>query len=310
MSNYLILLLISLSSFAKTSFPLLTSPIVEEYSVLNSQVKQDLAVKIRQLYQEGKGPQVTVLIIDKIPQDSYLEEYSNNVFRHWGLGNEKRDDGVLFLIAVNSKKMRIEVGQGLEGVLTDYSSNKIISKVKPFFKDGNYSDGIALGVDSIISHIQEGINKEGQVGEDSVRQSSDSQETNQALGLVFLIIILVSVTFFIISHYSSSYVDRKTKFLNSEKEVIRVRENKKRLQEQLNEVDLVKFAEKTESNNKKLTEKLSLLVQQLKEYKAEYQTSDDYKFNIERDKLKNEERTKEVVESDIEYYKKVIKEDV
>ena len=100
MLKYLILLTLSFSVFAKNHIPLLTEPIVEQYKLLSPEVKKTLDTKIRQLYKDGAGPQLSVLIIDTLDEDTYLEEFANDVFRKWGLGDKKRDDGVLFLIAV------------------------------------------------------------------------------------------------------------------------------------------------------------------------------------------------------------------
>jgi len=80
-----------------------------------------------------------------------IESYANGLFRAWKLGLAKKNNGVLFLIAPNERKMRIEVGYGLEGVLTDAVSSVIIrSAVAPRFQAGDFSGGIERGVDAII----------------------------------------------------------------------------------------------------------------------------------------------------------------
>ena len=80
-----------------------------------------------------------------------IDGYANRLFRHWGIGDKERNDGVLFLVAVNDRKLRIEVGYGLEGTLTDALAAYIIRKtVVPHFKSGNFATGIKSGTEQIL----------------------------------------------------------------------------------------------------------------------------------------------------------------
>lgn len=81
-----------------------------------------------------------------------IEPYANALFRAWGLGEKQKNNGVLLLVAPNEHKMRIEVGYGLEGTLTDALSKIIITNaMAPRFKLGDYGGGIERGVDDIIT---------------------------------------------------------------------------------------------------------------------------------------------------------------
>ncbi|HEY8215323.1 MAG TPA: TPM domain-containing protein, partial [Methylocystis sp.] len=93
------------------------------------------------------------LVVATVPslQDTDIESFANGLFRFWKLGETKKNNGVLFLIAPTERKMRIEVGYGLEGTLTDALSKVIIATaVTPKFKTGDYGAGVERGVDAII----------------------------------------------------------------------------------------------------------------------------------------------------------------
>lgn len=105
-------------------------------------------------YEREKGSQIAVLIVPTT-QPEEIEQYSMRVVEQWKLGRHKVDDGVLFLIAKNDRRMRIEVGYGLEGALPDITAKRIISDiVSPSFKAGDFVGGITAGVDAIIASIQ------------------------------------------------------------------------------------------------------------------------------------------------------------
>ena len=81
-----------------------------------------------------------------------IEPYANELFRSWKLGEKAKNNGVLLLVAPNERRVRIEVGYGLEGTLTDALSKVIITNaIAPRFKTGDFGGGIARGVDDIIT---------------------------------------------------------------------------------------------------------------------------------------------------------------
>jgi uncharacterized protein len=94
--------------------------------------------------------EIAVVTIKTLGGDS-IENFANNLFRGWGIGKKGKDNGVLLLVAVDEKQIRIEVGYGLEGSLTDLQSSQIISNImKPAFRAGQYGAGITDGVNAII----------------------------------------------------------------------------------------------------------------------------------------------------------------
>lgn len=129
--------------------PTLDVPIVDQTGTLTAGQIQQLADKIAASRKE-KSYQIGILIIPTLGNDEYLEGYSLKVARGWGIGEKDTSNGVLLLIVKDDRKLRIEVGRGLEGDLTDVRANRIIRNViTPKFKEGKYFEGISDGVNSI-----------------------------------------------------------------------------------------------------------------------------------------------------------------
>jgi len=122
-----------------------------------------------------------------------IEEYAVNLFQRFGIGQKGKDNGVLFLVASKDRQMRIEVGYGLEGAITDaYSSQIINSIVVPEFKAGRYSDGIEKGTAAIVTLIA----KEYNVTLTGVPQPVYQDQGNGS-NWVFLLIICIFISFII-----------------------------------------------------------------------------------------------------------------
>jgi uncharacterized protein len=104
-------------------------------------------------FERRKGAQIAVLIVPSTEPEE-IEQYSIRVVDAWKLGRKKPDDGVLLLIAKDDRSMRIEVGRGLEGALTDLASKRIISDtITPQFRQGNFAGGINAGVEQMMRVI-------------------------------------------------------------------------------------------------------------------------------------------------------------
>lgn len=139
----------TISALAVPTAPPLDVPIVDQTSTLSSSDIQQLATQIA-TSRAQKSYQIGILIIPTLGSDEYLEGYSLKVARQWGIGEKDKDNGVLILVAKNDRKMRIEVGRGLEGDLTDARANRIIREVlSPAFRKGDFAGGLSAAVDSI-----------------------------------------------------------------------------------------------------------------------------------------------------------------
>jgi uncharacterized protein len=147
----LLALVIFLAPFAYAyDFPALTGRVVDDAGVMTAQSRSNVEAKSKDL-EDKSGIQLVVATVKSL-QGGDIETYANQLFRYWKLGEAKKNNGVLLLVAPAEHKVRIEVGYGLEGTLTDAASSVIISSViVPRFKAGDYSGGIEAGVDGIIS---------------------------------------------------------------------------------------------------------------------------------------------------------------
>lgn len=148
------LLLNPLLSFSQRAVPPLANKRVhDEAHVLSSHTVEQLEIQLKQ-YEDSTSNQIAILIINSLEGD-VLEEYSIRVAHNeWKLGQSKNDNGVLLLIAVDDRKMRIEVGYGLEGVLPDVLCNRIIrNEMAPNFRRGDYDAGVIVAINAIVRAI-------------------------------------------------------------------------------------------------------------------------------------------------------------
>ena len=124
--------------------PALSGPVVDEANFLSASATASIESALQSLFQK-EGIQFQVLIVDKLGDES-IEGYSIKVVDQWKIGKKGDDRAALFLIALSDRKMRIEVGRGLEGNLTDLTTNRILDEVKPYFQKNDYDNGVALGL--------------------------------------------------------------------------------------------------------------------------------------------------------------------
>lgn len=138
---------------AAQTFPKFTGFVVDDAGILPAAVQTDLTQKLDALQRDTKRQVVVVTVKDL--QGYPIEEYSNKLFRAWGIGLKDVNNGALFVIAPNERKLRIEVGYGLEPFLTDALSSVIInSDVLPRFKAGDMPGGVVAGTDAIITQLR------------------------------------------------------------------------------------------------------------------------------------------------------------
>lgn len=132
--------------------PKLSRPVTDLTGTLNNQQIASLESKLL-AFKQKKGSEISVLIVPTTqPED--IAEFGNKVADLSKLGREQADDGLIFIIAKNDRKYRIEVGHGLEGAIPDAIAKRITSEiVKPYFKNDDYAGGINAGVDQLIKLI-------------------------------------------------------------------------------------------------------------------------------------------------------------
>ena len=140
------------AAFADVAVPPLSGRVVDQTGTLSSDTIASLTQTLKGL-ELRKGSQVAVLIVPTTAPET-IEQYSIRVAEAWKIGRRKIDDGALLVVAKDDRKMRIEVGYGLEGSLTDVTASRIISEIiTPKFRTGDFDGGISAGVERIIAVI-------------------------------------------------------------------------------------------------------------------------------------------------------------
>jgi uncharacterized protein len=147
-----LLLCWAFAALAQVAVPPLSGRVVDQTGTLSSDEIASLTQKLKD-FEARKGSQIAVLIVPTT-QPEEIEQYSIRVAEDWKIGRKKIDDGAILLVAKNDRKLRIEVGYGLEGALTDVTSKRIIDEIiTPKFRSGDFAGGISDGVDRIIGVI-------------------------------------------------------------------------------------------------------------------------------------------------------------
>lgn len=140
------------AAFADVAVPPLSGRVVDQTRTLSSGDIAALTQTLRD-FETRKGSQVAVLIVPTTAPET-IEQFSIRVAEAWKVGRKKVDDGAILIVAKDDRKLRIEVGYGLEGVLNDVAAKRIIDEViTPKFRSGDFAGGISAGVDRIIRVI-------------------------------------------------------------------------------------------------------------------------------------------------------------
>jgi uncharacterized protein len=165
-----IIMFISTILFA-ADVPYLTGRITDNAQLLSPEVNRSLSDSL-QAHEKRTGNQIAVLTIATLDGES-IEDYAVRVFESWKLGQKGRDNGVLIVVAPNDRRMRIEVGYGLEGTLTDAMAGRIVQNVMtPKFKNGDFDGGIADGARAVIELLEGGKLQESGVTTGSTEKSN------------------------------------------------------------------------------------------------------------------------------------------
>jgi uncharacterized protein len=138
-----------------TNVPYLTGRVTDNAEILSTSVRQSLTERLK-AHEKQTGNQIAVLTQPSLEGES-IEDFAQAVFKEWKLGQKGKDNGILVVVAPNDRRMRIEVGYGLEGTLPDSMAGSIIRNVMaPRFKAGDYNGGIEAGVSAILTVLETG----------------------------------------------------------------------------------------------------------------------------------------------------------
>ncbi len=184
------LVLFSVATISRAyDVPPLKGPVMDEVGLLNPSENNELSRLLSAVNSEGLA-QIQVAIIKNL-QGENIESVSIKMTDVWKLGDAKKDNGILFLIAVEDKKMRIEVGQGFEGHIPDLIARRILeTRVQPFFKAGQFSAGVRSGVQEILKRIDPAAT---QNQEDEVVEPPRKKKNNWMFFIYIFLFIIFSL---------------------------------------------------------------------------------------------------------------------
>jgi uncharacterized protein len=187
--SLVLLLVCSGVAFAALHFPPLTGRVVDEAHVLSSYAVASLNQQLAE-YENGTTNQVVVVTLPNLQGDS-IEDYGYQLGRAWGIGQKGKNNGMLLIVVPSEHKVRIEVGYGLEGTLTDSDSSVIINQIiLPDLRAGHMEQGITDGTTAILSALG-GKGVPLQSGSQTQPQSSVASDIFTLLALVLFIILAV-----------------------------------------------------------------------------------------------------------------------
>lgn len=151
--RYLLSLLLLLSfnlQGAELQLPALSSPVMDLAGMLSESERADLSEYAYEIYTNG-GPQITILTVPDM-QGYPIEEYSIRVAEKWQLGTKEKDNGLLVIVAKQERQMRIEVGNGIEGEITDYDTTKYTRELWPeYFRRGEFHDAFKIFMEDVAA---------------------------------------------------------------------------------------------------------------------------------------------------------------
>lgn len=176
--------------------PALTGRINDQARMLSPESLQRLEVKLAAFERETSN-QIVVLTVPSL-QDDNIDQFSIRVAEAWKIGQKGKDNGVLLVIAQAERKVRIEVGMGLQGVLPDITSGRIIRDVmRPHLKSGNYEQGINVGIDSIIAATKGEFKGTGQ----TTRQTGIAKNKSPSFLTMLLVTVIAAAVLGMFSRY-------------------------------------------------------------------------------------------------------------
>jgi len=195
----LLALLLGFPALAQT-FPPLTGRVVDQARLLSSDQAAQLETKLAALERQS-GHQMVVATVASL-QDQPIEDYGYKLGRAWGLGDKKGNDGLILLIAPTERKVRIEVGYGLEPIVTDALSSVIIQRqILPQFRNGDMAGGIVAGADALIQLLQLPPDQAKAQADKLVADQRKEEKGGIPFSLIFWIIVLAFI-------FGSSIVNR------------------------------------------------------------------------------------------------------
>ena len=183
---------------ADAASELLPKPAQREYVVDTAGIvsAEDRAQieKIGEELREKTKAEIVVVTVATLG-DADIESYANKLFRSWGIGDKQKENGVLLLIAKDDRKFRIEVGYGLEGEITDGRSGEILDKMKPYFRDEKYSEGVLNAYQKLATYAYRaaGVAPGADVSETLEDASTHEEEPSILMNVLIFFLAIVGM---------------------------------------------------------------------------------------------------------------------
>jgi len=197
----LILCSFSLVSAATTYPKPTTLKYVNDYNNTLDDSTKEYIVSVGKELEDKTGAQEVVIVVDSL-EGQDINNYANEIFREWGIGQKDKNNGLLVLVSIKDRKWRVEVGTGLEGALPDiYTARVMDSVAQPKFKEENYSEGIkeaySLFADSIAKEYNVSLDKNEKVTlpENSPETAAATNNTNTGMVGILIVIALIVLDF-------------------------------------------------------------------------------------------------------------------
>jgi uncharacterized protein len=178
---------------ALPNFPKLTGRVVDDANILSAQTKEDLTDKLTALEQKTSR-QLVVVTIPSL-QGYEISDYGYQLGRAWGIGQAKLNNGILLIVAPTEHKVRIEVGYGLEPIVTDALSEVIIqTQILPKFRSNDFNGGVEAGTDALVQQLSLDTSEaEKRAAAAEQHQPQDDNSGGAIAGFIILLFILISI---------------------------------------------------------------------------------------------------------------------
>ena len=174
---------------AAPQFPALTGRVVDDAHILDDETRDSLDEKLAAL--EAKTSRQLIVVTLKSLGGYEISDYGYQLGRAWGIGQKKLNNGVLLIVAPNEHRVRIEVGYGLEPILTDaFSSVVIQTQILPHFRQGDFNGGVVAGTDALIQQLSLETSEAEKRAAAAEQQLQQRNENGGGGGLVALLVIL------------------------------------------------------------------------------------------------------------------------
>lgn len=183
--RYFLLLSLFCFSLSARDIPALSGPVIDEVGIFSNNQKQQLSSVLKNVYSDH-GIQLQVFIASDLGGDA-IENFSIRATDKWKLGSASQDKGLLFIMAMAEKKIRIEVGQGLEGKITDAQAGMLIQSLTPYFKRGDFSTGILVGVNGLLGLV----NVDSKATSLGMKKSTQKKPLSGYIIFIFLFLIII-----------------------------------------------------------------------------------------------------------------------